>query len=68
MWKAGHDAHNGFVLEELRRATFQERFASLVQIWERGMMLGFMSDQKPYDLAVNDTWQRLRAAYFAQHA
>lgn len=66
-WKTGHEAHNRFVLEERRRATYQERFASLVRIWERAASLGFMDARKPYDLSVNDTWQRLRAAYFERH-
>jgi len=65
-WKAGLDEHNRIVLEERRRATYQERFANLSAIWRQARFLGHL-EPGPLDLSVNDTWQRLRRAYFQRH-
>ena len=66
-WKRGLDAHNLVVLEERKNANYRERFQSLIHIWRMASEMG-LSGQKTEDLSVNDTWQRLRRAYFQRHA
>ncbi len=65
-WKAGYDDHNEFVLQERRSATYQDRFKSLTAIWRQSVFLGHAGTDD-YDLAVNNTWQRLRQAYSERH-
>lgn len=61
------EEHNRLVLAERRNSTHRERFASLCAIWRQAEFLGHLKPE-PIDLTVNDTWQRLRKAYFERHA
>ena len=66
IWKDGMDAANKIQLAEQRNATYADRFRSLTAIWRQA---SFMGQTKPsaIDFSVNDTWQRLRQAYFEVH-
>ena len=66
-WKAGYDELNRIDLEERRMSTYRMRFADLCAIWRQAQFLGHL-EPKPLDLSANDTWQRLREAYFKRHA
>ncbi|MEI8283179.1 MAG: hypothetical protein WCG75_12295 [Armatimonadota bacterium] len=61
-WKAGYDAHNEFVLEERKAASYQDRIRSLILIWSQAKFLG-IARLEPEDMEVNDIWQRLRLAH-----
>jgi hypothetical protein len=65
-WKAGYEAVNSFVDEERRKASAQERYVALKQIWEMARELGLLNP-KPLDLSQAERWQRLRAAYARGH-
>jgi len=41
-WKAGYDDHNRWVLEERRKATYQERFKSLCANRRQAEFLGHL--------------------------
>ncbi len=66
IWKDGMDAANKIQLAEHRNATYADRFRCLTAIWRQA---NFLQQARPTenDQSVNNTWQRLRQAYFDCH-
>lgn len=62
-WKAGHEAANRAVLDEIRARTPAERFAAYCAFMKRLAPLG-LPKERPDDLEYHLIWQRIRERWF----